>query len=71
VRIMVIVSRHRRDFRAVYECEYCGFSFEDSGYDDAHFHNSVIPDMKCLKCNKKADETYQPLTPKYPDGMQV
>ena len=42
-----------------------------SGYDDANFHKNVIPAMVCEKCGKTADESYRPLSTKYPEGMQV
>lgn len=44
------ICQNRRDFRAVYECETCGSSFTDHGYDDEYFHNKVIPAMVCKKC---------------------
>ena len=71
MRIKEILHQHRRDFRAIYECEHCGFIKEDSGYDDAYFHRTVIPDMECPQCGKKAGANYRPLTTKYPEGMQV
>jgi uncharacterized CHY-type Zn-finger protein len=54
MRIKEIISQHRRDFRAIYECEHCNDSHEDSGYDDANFHKNVIPNMVCGKCQKKS-----------------
>ena len=71
MRIKEILSQHRRDFRAIYECEHCGYTKEDDGYDDAYFHGTVIPDMECPRCGKKAGENYRPLTTKYPEWMQV
>jgi len=71
MRIKEIISQHRRDFRAIYECEHCGFMYEGSGYDDTYFHNNVIPAMKCPHCKKVAEPDYRPLSTKYPDGMQV
>ena len=71
MRIKRILSQYRRDFRAVFECEHCGATEERSGYDDAHFHNTVIPGMPCKQCGKKAAEDYRPLTTKYPEGYQV
>lgn len=72
MRIKEILSQHRRDFHALYECEHCGYIYEDSGYDDLHFHEEVVPDMECPKCGKKADKNrYRPLATKYPEGMQV
>lgn len=74
MRIKEIKSQHRRDFRAIYECEGCGETKEDRGYDDAYFHNNVIPSMRCPKCNKTSKECgaeYRPLTTKYQEGEQV
>ena len=71
MKIKTILNQHRRDFQAIYECEYCGHTHEGSGYDDAYFHNTVIPDMVCPECGKKAGENYRPLTTKFPEGMQV
>lgn len=71
MRIKEIISQYRRDFTALYECEHCGFKKKDRGYDDANFHNNVVPNMVCPECGKKAGETYRPLTTKYPEGYQV
>lgn len=71
MRIKEIISQHRRDFRAVYECEHCGAEEHKSGYDDANFHHNVIPSMECKKCGKTAVENYRPLATKYPEGMQI
>lgn len=71
MRIKEILHQYRRDFKAIYECEHCGFTKEGSGYDDANFHNNVIPNMECPKCGKKAAENYRPLATKYPEGYQV
>jgi len=71
MKIKNIVSQHRRDFTAIYECEHCGHEHEGYGYDDGNFHNNVIPKMKCGKCGEVAGDAYRPLTTKYPDGMQV
>jgi predicted RNA-binding Zn-ribbon protein involved in translation (DUF1610 family) len=71
VKIQTIISQHRRDFQAVYECEHCGHTHTKSGYDDANFHRNVIPAMKCPKCGKTAADTYRPLSTKYPEGQQV
>jgi len=53
MKIKEIVSQHRRDFRAIYVCEHCGYEMEDSGYDDAFFHTKVIPDKVCPSAGKK------------------
>ena len=71
MRIKEITYQHRRDFSAIYECEHCGATITRSGYDDANFHENVIPRMECKACGKSASETYRPLTTKYPEGMQL
>jgi len=65
MKIKEIISQHRRDFTAIYECEHCGFTEKRGGYDDDNFHRNVIPEMKCEKCGKKSPEDYRPLTTKY------
>jgi predicted RNA-binding Zn-ribbon protein involved in translation (DUF1610 family) len=71
MKIKKILSQRRRDFTAIYECENCGHSFEDDGYDDANFHKNVIPKMPCPKCGEKSPDDYRPLTTKYPEGFQI
>ena len=71
MRIKKIESQHRRDFYAVYECEHCGATVRGSGYDDANFHQNVIPNMICKQCGKKASEDYRPLQPKYEPWVQI
>jgi predicted RNA-binding Zn-ribbon protein involved in translation (DUF1610 family) len=74
MKINQIISQHRRDFTAIYECEGCGNQKKDRGYDDANFHVNVIPAMKCPACGKTSKECnadYRPLTTKYPEGFQI
>ena len=71
MRIKKIISQHRRDFQAIYECEHCGYTEKSCGYDDEFFHREVIPNKVCPKCGKKAGEDYRPLATKYEDGFQV
>lgn len=71
MRIKQILSQNRRDFQAIYECEHCGCTEKGTGYDDANFHQKVIPAWECGKCHKTADESYKPMEPKYPEGMLV
>lgn len=71
MRIKSIISQHRRDFIADYECEWCGNVERLDGYDDAYFHQNVIPTMKCKKCGNVANENYRPLATKYPEGFQI
>ena len=74
MKIKEITEQRRRDFRAIYICESCGEEEKGSGYDDANFHENVIPKMKCKKCGKTSIESgkeYRPLATKYPEGYQI
>ena len=71
MKIKEIKSQYRRDFRAIYQCEHCNHEYEGSGYDDAHFHEEVIPNKKCPECGKKAPDTYRALTTKYKPNQIV
>jgi len=71
MKIKKILWQHRRDFKAIYECEHCGHEHEGDGYDDSNFHENVIPTFKCQNCEKTSDESYRPLTTKYPDGFNI
>lgn len=71
MRIHRMISMSRRDFQAIYICEHCNRTVTKSGYDDANFHENVIPAMVCEGCGKTATEDYEPNTPRYPEGMQV
>ena len=71
MKINKILTQHRRDFTAEYQCEYCGYIYEGSGYDDSYFHNNVVPSMKCQMCGKEAGDGYEPLSTKYPDEQVV
>lgn len=65
MHIQKIDSQYRRDFWAIYECEHCGHTERGSGYDDANFHQNVIPKMKCKKCGLAAGDSYRPMGAKY------
>ena len=75
MKIKTINRQHRRDFYADYECEGCGHTEKNQpGYDDANFHQNVIPTMICPKCGESAvslGSDYRPLTTKYPEGFQI
>jgi len=72
MKIKKFNSQHRRDFYADMECEHCGhISKNVSGYDDANFHQNVIPKMKCPKCGKTSPDDYRPLTTKYAEHEVV
>jgi primosomal protein N' len=72
MKVKKITSRNRRDFWADMECESCGHIEKNvSGYDDAYFHNNVIPKMKCKKCGEISPKEYKPLTTKYSESEIV
>lgn len=65
MKIKEVVYQYRRDFRAIYICEHCRYEYTGSGYDDANFHENVIPSMKCEKCGEKSPSDYVPRATKY------
>ncbi len=71
MNIKRIVSQNRRDFVAIYRCEHCGHEEEGAWYDDANFHNNVVPGMACRACDKVAGDEFRALTTKYPEGVTV
>ena len=71
MKIKEILSQQRRDFSATIECEHCDHTQKILGYDDANYHQNVIPAIKCKGCGKTAGENYRALTIKYPEGEQV
>lgn len=56
MKIKTILNQYRRDFTAIYECQHCGHEQQGYGYDDANFHENVIPNMECDMCEKKGNE---------------
>jgi rubrerythrin len=71
MKIKTKLSQHRRDFEAIYVCEHCGHEDRWGGYDDANFHENVIPNMPCPSCNKTSPKEYTPVPTTYPEGFQV
>jgi hypothetical protein len=63
MKIKEITSQHRNDFRAVMECEHCGNTDAlTTGYDDAYYHDKVIPAMTCKACGKDRSGAVEPRT---------
>lgn len=72
MKIKEITSQSRRDFTAILICEHCDHEEKlTTGYDDANYHENVIPKMKCKECDKPAPDNYRGLTTKYPEGKIV
>jgi hypothetical protein len=69
MKIIKIISQHRRDFKAEMECEGCGCKdIISRGYDDRNYHDNVIPKMKCKDCGKSREDlgiTAEPTKTKY------
>lgn len=71
MEIKNITYRDGRDFKAIFQCEHCGYEIEEWRYNDKNYHENVIPNMKCPECRKRADRNYHPLAKKYPGWMEV
>jgi len=72
MNIKRITNQHRRDFDAILQCEHCNHEQKlEGGYDDAYYHQNVLPNIKCKKCNKTAGDNYIEKATKYPEGVQI
>lgn len=74
MKIREYTYSNRRDFKAIYVCEDCGFTKEAWGYDDRNFHDNVVPNMKCDNCGKsRIDIGIEGdfIHTKYEEGVQV
>lgn len=75
MKIQKMLSQNRRDFYADMLCEGCGKIEKDvSGYDDAYFHQNVIPGKLCNKCGESSNSLkieVKPRETKYPEGLQL
>lgn len=57
MKLIKKTSQYRRDFEGILECESCKKQETlKYGYDDANYHNNVIPNMKCKSCNKSSKD---------------
>ena len=71
MRIKNKIRQSRRDFTAVYQCEHCGAERASGGYDDAHFHQNVIPTMKCHECGEVAPSNAPKTAPDVPAHIVI
>lgn len=78
MKIKKYLSFNRRDFSAIYVCQFCGHEKTHHGYDDDYFHQNVIPCMECPVCKKSIHknghelaEEYIPDATKYPANQEV
>lgn len=71
MRLKTKLRQHRRDFTGIYECDHCGYLEEASGYDDAYFHQHVIPNMPCPGCGEKASPYTPKTSPDVPEGSVI
>ena len=75
MKIKIITYQDRRDYTAIMECEGCGNEQLDRyGYDDRNYHDNVIPNIKCGKCNKSRNDlniTIEPTPTKYPEDSII
>ena len=53
MKIKKFIWQHSRDYSAIMVCEHCNHEQKDEyGYDDANYHENVIPKIKCQGCGK-------------------
>lgn len=77
MKLIKIISQHRRDFQGEYKCEFCGHIKTDSNmnsYDDRNYHDNVIPNMSCGCCKKSTiseNGTIENTPTKYSEWFQI
>lgn len=71
MRLKTKITQYRRDFTGLYECEHCGNEQRRDGYDDAYFHQHVIPNMACTVCGRKAADSTPKTMPDVPAHLTV
>ena len=77
MKLIKILDQSRRDFQGQYKCEFCEHIATDEGmdsYDDRYYHDTIISNKKCPKCNKStiSEKGIIERTPtRYPEGFQV
>lgn len=70
MRLLRKTRQHRRDFTGVFECEHCGHTHERSGcYDDAYYHEHVIPRLPCPQCGEASPFANAQSSPDVPAGV--
>ncbi len=71
MHIVSMISQHRRDFTANFECEHCLTTAEITGYDDWNYHQNVVPAIKCKHCGEISPPEYVPRVTMYPEDMNI
>lgn len=57
MKIKTKTQQHRFDFHAILVCEGCEHEQElTTGYDDAFYHDHVMPTLKCEGCKKSRNQ---------------
>lgn len=52
------LSQFRDDYDGVFECEFCNsFQYHKDCYQDPNFWDNVIPAIRCIKCNKRTNDS--------------
>lgn len=59
MKIHEITDQMRNDIYGALICESCGYIQKmQAGYDDYHWHHSVLPAIKCKNCDKSRNELF-------------
>ena len=56
MKIKSIRDQIRNDIYGELECEGCSHTQKFVGYDDANYHDRVVPQLKCKSCGKSSTE---------------
>lgn len=71
MKIIRAVGKIAKDFKAIYECEFCGFTAKWDAEDTPKFYRLSVPNKKCPKCGRKTGgylpyvREYEPYKPRW------
>ncbi len=72
MKITKMYDQHRRDFWFDAECEHCGHVVKNQGgYDDANFHQNVMPKRECPECGRTSAVVGERPEPRYPAHVVI
>ncbi len=54
--IKKITFQMENDFKAIFCCEHCGYTYEKWGYNNDYYWKFILPKQKCPECGLEGDD---------------
>lgn len=56
MKLIAVTQQIKNLFSGILQCEFCNNHQPlVSGVDDEHYHDNVIPEIRCQKCRQKTN----------------